>query len=56
MKKALTVAIVVLGFATSARALDVEAITAKPTANDPRIRFPTWIRTSFFRMRSYRIK
>lgn len=35
MKKALTVAIVVLGFATSARALDIEAITAQPTADHP---------------------
>ena len=35
MKKALTVAVVVLGFATSARALDIEAITAKPTADNP---------------------
>ncbi len=35
MKKLLTVAIIVLGFATSAGALDIEAITAKPTANDP---------------------
>jgi len=36
MKKALAVALVVLGFATSTRALDIKAITAKPTADNPR--------------------
>jgi len=35
MKKVLTVAIVVLGVAASAVALDIEAIRAKPTANNP---------------------
>jgi len=36
MKKTLIVAIAVLGFGMQASALDIEAITAKPTADNPR--------------------
>jgi len=35
MKKTLIVAVAVLGFAMQASALDIEAITAKPTADSP---------------------